>query len=154
MTRRTDGPFVVYEILPGRLYQRGKLHSLEPAKKLSGLRHYGITTAVALAPPTPDPYLSVFFDYIHQPIPDGALDPKTGGLKMLVLASQLVHNIEFGGTVLTMCNAGRNRSGLLSALIVRELTGLPGSAAMKVVRQHRPNAIANPNFERFLEGLS
>lgn len=67
---------------------------------------------------------------------------------------ELARYIEAGGRVLTMCNAGRNRSGLLSALIVRELTGLPGAAAMAVVREHRPNAIANPHFERFLEELS
>jgi hypothetical protein len=151
--RRTDGPFPIWEILPGQLYQRGKLHGMTPERKVAGLNHYGITDSVALAPPTPDPFLSCWLEerhtYLHLPIPDGRLK-----MDLLPVAAKLARTIELGGTVLTMCNAGRNRSGLLSALIVREIAGIPGEAAMEVVRFHRPNALANPYFEAFLEGLS
>jgi hypothetical protein len=156
MTRRTDGPFFIYEILPGQLYQRGKLRGYSITVKEKGLDYYGITDSVQLAPPQPDRDL-VLIDgtggptYKHLPIPDGLLH---NGEALLGISAGLAREITAGGSVLTMCNAGRNRSGLLSALIVRELTGLPGAAAMAVVRHHRPNAIANPNFERFLEGLS
>lgn len=148
MTRRTDGPFIVYEILPGQLFQRGKLHGLSQQVKKAGLAYYGITYSIALAPTTVDLDLE---NHYHSSMPDGVLRDPEG---MLGLARTAARGIEDGEVVLTMCNAGRNRSGLLSALIVRELTGLPGAAAMAVVRQHRPNAIANPHFERFLEGLS
>jgi hypothetical protein len=157
MTRRTDGPFFIYEILPGQLYQRGKLAGLSVAVKRAGLAYYGITHAISLAPPRPDLDLIDWSErdsgpsYTHKPIPDGLF--KTAD-DLLFLGRWYAHWIELGGATLTMCNAGRNRSGLLSALIVRELTGLPGAAAMAVVRHHRPNAIANPNFERFLEALS
>lgn len=146
--RRTDGPFPIWEILPGQLYQRGKLHGMDIERKRAGLAFYGITYSIALAPPTPDPDHIVL--HVHYPIPDGLLKEADS---LLTLAAGAARQIEAGGTVLTMCNAGRNRSGLLSALIVRELSGLPGAAAMAVVRHHRPNALANPNFERFLEGL-
>lgn len=161
MTRRTDGPFPIWEILPGQLFQRGKLHGMAAERKREGLMHYGITACYAMAPTTPDPDQLLWYGYSqagrrewhcryqHMPIPDGLLK-----MDLLPVSAELAQEIREGGTVLTMCNAGRNRSGLLSALIVRELTGLPGAAAMAVVRHHRPNAIANPHFERFLEGLS
>jgi hypothetical protein len=152
--RRTDGPFPVWEILAGQLYQRGKLHSLPPDRKLDGLLHYGITTMVTLAPTFPDPDLvrweETLFHYTHFPIPDGRL---RAAEQLEGMAVMLATTIRDGGTVLTMCNAGRNRSGLLSALIVRELVGLSGSAALAHVRVQRPEAIANPVFESFLRSL-
>lgn len=148
--RLTDGPFPVYEILPGQLYQRGKLHHYTLEPKMAGILRYGITRIVALAPPVPDPDLVGWDGFLNFPIPDGRLKNR---LAILALACDLAAGIEDGGCVLTMCNAGRNRSGLLSALIVRELSGISGAAAMEVVRLHRPRAIANPNFEEFLESL-
>lgn len=154
--KRTDGPFIIYELLPGQLYQRGKLHSLPTDKKAEGLEYYGITHSVALAPNTPDLDL-VRWDvegshrYSHFPIPDGLLKQDQ---YLSRFAKELAAQIEEGEVVLTMCNAGRNRSGLLSALIIRELTGIPGSEAIKVVREHRPNSLVNPHFNRFLRSLS
>jgi protein-tyrosine phosphatase len=159
VTRRTDGPWPVWEILPGQLYQSAKLHGRPVEQKCAGLRHYGVTEVYALAPTKPDPDSERWYSYAnglrdwycrytHNPIPDGLLK-----VDLLPISAELAQHIRDGDTVLTMCNAGRNRSGLLSALIVRELTGLPGAAAMAVVRHHRPNAIANPHFEEFLRGL-
>lgn len=149
----TEGPFSVYELLPNSLYQRGKLHGLNRAKKQAGLEHYGITHVVALAPNTPDPGLPAWgVRYTHLPIPDGLLHTEA---QLLDLADQLAGEIlDAGTTVLTLCNAGRNRSGLLSALIVRECTGMSGSWALEFVRLHRPNALANEHFEKFLRGLA
>ena len=143
---------MIYEILPGKLYQRGKLHSLRRDVKEAGLEHYGITSAVSLAPAKEDPDIRDFLcDYLHHPIPDGPLKEPD---YLQGLAGEYARLIDsHGETVLTMCNAGRNRSGLLSALIVRHLTGLPGYAAMQIVREQRPNALANPYFEAYLEGL-
>jgi len=154
--RRTDGPFTVYEILPDQLFQRGKLHGLSAQVKQAGLNYYGITHAMSLAPRLPDRDLIGWSkrdsgpSYNHKPIPDGLFHATED---LLYLGRWYAHWVSQGGRVLTMCNAGRNRSGLLSALIVRELGGIPGAAAMKIVRDARPNAIANPHFVKFLEGL-
>jgi hypothetical protein len=141
---------VVYEILPGQLFQLGKLHSTPLEKKLAGFEHYRIAHMVSLAPRTPDPDLYGSTMYRHQPIPDGKLAEDL--LPLAAICADTIRDPHAPG-ILTSCNAGRNRSGLLSALIVRELTGLPGAAAMEVVRYHRPNAIANPHFEAFLRSL-
>lgn len=151
--KRTDGPFLIYELLPGRLYQRGRLHELPIATVVAGLKHYSITHTVALAPNRPDHRLPIFVEHLFEPIPDSRL-PADRAHHLQTLAAGYAEMIsEEGAVVLTMCNAGRNRSGLLSALIVRELLGLPGSAAVALVREHRPNALANPHFVEFLEGL-
>lgn len=148
--RRSDGPFPIYEIIPGQLYQRGKLHGLKDDVKEAGLKHYGITQSVALAPTYPDQWMMDNVPYEHHPIPDGLFKEVEYVTSM---ARDLAFYIDRGGVVLTMCNAGRNRSGLLSALIICELTGLSGSVAMDIVRKERPNALANPHFERFLESI-
>lgn len=149
MTRRTDGPVPVWEILPGQLLQSSKWHGRSRQAKWDAFGHYRLTQIYALAPTKADPDLSEWPDrYTHRPIPDGLLK-----VDLLPVSAELAQHIWDGGTVLTMCNAGRNRSGLLSALIVRELSGLPGWAAMEAVRHHRPNAIANPHFEEFLRSL-
>lgn len=154
--RLLEGPFPIWEIIPGKLYQRGKLHGMPPERKMRGLIHYGITHSVAFAPPTPDPDLVAWdladiIGYTHFPISDGLL--KTDD-RLLEMASGFVKEINDGGCMLMMCNAGRNRSGLMSSLIVRELLGVSGVEAMELIRLHRPRALANLNFERFLESLS
>ena len=144
---------IVHEIVPGSLCQRGRTHNLDMAVKVEAFKAYGITHAVALAPSAPDEDL-VQLDalgrvrYIHYPISDG---PLRSGSYINLMAQKLVTEIDEGGCVLTMCNAGRNRSGLLSALIVHHLFGIPGSEAIEVVRARRPNALANDYFVSFLE---
>lgn len=153
----TNGPFLVYEIIADRLYQRGAIHHLSPDLKDRGMIYYGITQAVALAPKQPDPDLvqwdhGLIFGYTHFPITDGLLKPGVGN-QLLVLAAQMVKEIEAGGCVLSMCEAGRNRSGLMSALIVRKLLKMSGAEAMEYVQAQRPNALANEHFARFLREL-
>lgn len=147
--RRNDGPGPVWEIVPGQLYQRGKMHDWTEDRKKGFLGHYGITMAVALAPPTPDPDLGDCCRYVHEPIPDGLLRrPEL----VVALAKQAAEEIEDGGAVVTMCNAGRNRSGLLSALTLYEL-GMPAGDLIDFVRKHRPRALANDHFVAYLEEL-
>lgn len=150
--RLTDGPWPVWEILPRQLYQRAKLHGYTSEVKEAGIRQLGITHAIALAPLTPDPDLGYLLDeYTHLPVPDGLL--RANGPVFRDHARRLAGVIQDGGVVMTMCNAGRNRSGLMSALILVELTGMSGGLAIDVVRHHRPRALANPHFEAFLEEI-
>ena len=144
---------IVHEILHGSLYQRGRTHGLDPDTKLATFETLGITHAVALAPSQPDDDL-VQLDarglvrYTHYPITDGVL---RAGSYIDLMAQRLAREIDDEGVVLTMCNAGRNRSGLLSALIVHHVFGIPGASAIEIVRTRRPNALANDHFVAFLE---
>jgi hypothetical protein len=60
--------------------------------------------------------------------------------------------------VLVTCVAGRNRSGLISGLVLREISGMTGREASKHIRyaraQHLPpgeEALSNDAFRDFLE---
>lgn len=145
---------IVHEIIPGSLYQRGRTHRVPMEEKLADLQERGVTHAVAMAPAFPDEDLvelaSVgLIQFTHYPITDGVL---RSGSYLDLMAQRLAAEItDVGGCVLTMCNAGRNRSGLLSALIVHHLFGIPGADAVDIVRARRPNALANDYFVEFLE---
>jgi hypothetical protein len=58
-----------------------------------------------------------------------------------------------GKKVLTHCAAGINRSGLVNGCILY-LDGMQGKDAVTYIRAKRPGALANPVFEKFLEGLT
>jgi len=62
--------------------------------------------------------------------------------------------LKMKGRVLTTCMQGRNRSGLISALAIRELTRASGKACIDQVRRARSNALTNPSFVAALEKLS
>ena len=55
--------------------------------------------------------------------------------------------------VLVTCFAGRNRSGLISALALHFLTGMSGRDAANLVRKARENALTNPSFSSFLDAI-
>jgi hypothetical protein len=146
----------VHEIVPGSLYQRGRTHSLTLEEKVVRIKEIGITHAFALAPAFPDEGLVSMaaiglVRFTHYPITDGVL---RSGTYLNLVAAELASEIEAGGCVMTMCNAGRNRSGLLSALIVRHLFGIPGADAIEIVQARRPNALANDYFVEFLLALT
>ncbi len=58
-----------------------------------------------------------------------------------------------GHRILITCAAGRNRSGLVSALSLRLIRGISGSAAANRVKVIRPNALTNPSFVSYLNSL-
>jgi hypothetical protein len=143
----------LHTILPGRLYQRGHLRDKTFLQKEAVLRHNNINYVVDLWS-VPDPDMSKLngIKYWHVPIPDGilcapvlTLEPVAREVAALILNSPRA--------ALTVCHAGRNRSGLMSALIVRQVLGISGERAMTIVREGRPEAIANPHFAAYLEGL-
>lgn len=146
---------IMHEIIDGSLFQRGRTHGISMDEKLAALQERDITHAVALAPAFPDEDLVTLdglglLSFTHYPITDGML---RSGSYLDLMAQRLAAEIDKGGVVLTMCNAGRNRSGLLSALIVHHVFGIPGSHSIGVVRQRRPNALANDYFVEFLQTL-
>lgn len=57
-----------------------------------------------------------------------------------------------GHRVLSTCYMGINRSGLLSALILRGAHGMTGKEAVALVQQKRRGALSNPSFVEALTG--
>ncbi len=80
------------------------------------------------------------FDDTLKPLTRRELQPLIGA------ASSLADEIRRGRRVLVTCMAGRNRSGLVSALTLCRLYGMTGSAAVTRVKQCRPNALTNRVF--------
>lgn len=54
---------------------------------------------------------------------------------------------------LVTCNAGLNRSGLVTALTLHLMTGFPGFECVRIVQEERPGALFNPQFVRMIEAL-
>ena len=143
----------LYEIVPGKVYQRGEFMDFPREFKLKELRKHGIDIVVNVWS-RPDMEISQeMFRYIHWPIPDGELrDSDRRFLEGMALrvAGDILHEDH---KVLVHCHAGRNRSALVSALLVRQLLDLSGEQAIEYVRERRPNALANEHFCNYLKGL-
>jgi protein-tyrosine phosphatase len=90
--------------------------------------------------------------YTVYPIPDAGLS-LAAEVRLNELADDAATVIALGGKVLINCNAGRNRSCLLAALTLTKLNGWSGEQAMAFVRERRPNALANPMFEKYLRSV-
>jgi hypothetical protein len=86
--------------------------------------------------------------YLRWAIEDGPL-PDRGVLSAVERLG--VNFIQAGGVVVTMCNLGLNRSGLVSALIVSRLESMTGAEALRYVRYKVPEAVRNPAFAAYLE---
>lgn len=88
--------------------------------------------------------------HAHIPIPDGKIRNMPDVLRARDVALSMVRN---GFFTLVHCVAGRNRSGLIGALVIRELYGMTGAQALAFVRERRPNAVDNYWFEKFLNEI-
>lgn|SRR5574342_252055 len=58
-----------------------------------------------------------------------------------------------GARVLVCCNQGKNRSGLVVALMLNMLTGISGYEAIKRVQAHRQGALFNDAFTMYLRSI-
>lgn len=85
---------------------------------------------------------------------DDTLQPSTEELMWAFLTGrQVAQSVAEGKRTLVSCAMGKNRSGLVTALAARELMGLTGAEAARLVRSRRPIALTNPVFVRFLASL-
>lgn len=134
----------MHAIIEGRLYQSGRLAGDEPA-----LAAAGITLVVSMW--GPELRQAPGIRYLHRPIGDGKrIDP----VLLDFISEQVADELGTpGGRVLVHCHAGRNRSGLVTALAARRVLGISGREALALVRERRPNAVANEAFATYLEGL-
>lgn len=93
-----------------------------------------------------------FVKEIRYPIYDAKMD--TIDLDELFHTARWAYN-EWaeGKRVLIRCQAGWNRSGLITALVLM-LDGIPATEAIDLIRNKRSeNALCNPDFVDFLEAL-
>lgn len=137
------------EILRGHLYQRGYVSG----KHADALREAGFT-CVANLTNQPDLVLmgalgAAGGTYLFLPMADGKKIPPQAE----PLARELARRIRAGEKVLVHCRAGRNRSGLVTALTVRNLLGCSGADALAHVQERRPRALANEHFATYLRSL-
>lgn len=58
-----------------------------------------------------------------------------------------------GHRVLITCQAGLNRSGVVSALAIHYITGWPGGKCAKIVQMSRPGSLFNAKFLEYLNGI-
>ncbi len=91
--------------------------------------------------------------YKHLPMADG----KVVDVELTREAVDfVVDGMRLRQRVLVMCNAGRNRTGLVVALALRRhfshggLLRFDGRQALEYLRARRPQAVANPAFERYI----
>jgi hypothetical protein len=85
---------------------------------------------------------------------DDSFEPREEDLMTAFFAGRrTAYSVASGNRVLVSCYMGRNRSGLISALAVRELLGVSGAQAARIVMGRRPIALRNPAFLNFLARL-
>lgn len=89
--------------------------------------------------------------YLKCPLVDGDTVPDPDvTLRLARLVAELISE---GHRVLVHCTFGRNRSGLMVALIVREVLGLDGAQGVAFVQARRKRALNNEAFAGWLRSL-
>lgn len=69
------------------------------------------------------------------------------------VAAEMAGVMVDGGDVVTLCRQGRNRSGLVSGLILYEL-GMGGPEAVRLIRSKRKRrSLSTPEFAAYLRSL-
>jgi len=138
----------LHEILAGRIYQRG-IPSGD--RRATELLDAGVGVVVNLTN-VHDAELAADsrFLYVRNPIADGS-DPPMPALERMARA--LAPTATNGRAILVHCRAGRNRSALFSALLLREIQGVSGAEAAERVQAGRPGSLANDEFLERLRRL-
>lgn len=155
MIRGIFGSGVADEIVP-RLYQGGC------PQNFSDLAPAGVGLLVLCAQelqPEPEDVARFEAEFPQVEIVCAPMDDQPSGptpeeiRTATAAASTVLRALRSGKTALVTCQAGRNRSGLVNALVLVRLYGISGSTAAERVRRQRPNALTNPGFSAFLDGI-
>jgi hypothetical protein len=142
----------LHTILPKAIFQRGNLLRYPEDQVFDLLAERNIRCVLGMACEEDTQLRNLLgSSYLWYPIADGLL--KDPAPLHAIVSEALALRRETGGAILTYCRAGRNRSGLMSALLLMELTGCDGEQAVERVRAGRPNALANPHLVTYLQSL-
>jgi hypothetical protein len=135
------------ELVPGRLWHGGCPVDFD------WVRTTGIDVVLDVADADAHPPADAIegLTYLKCPLVDGGTVPDpTLTLGLAALVARLVDD---GHRALVHCTFGRNRSGLMATLVVRELLGLSGADALAHVRSRRRKVANNAAFEEWLGSL-
>ncbi len=140
--------------LAENLFIRAHTRTIETERLRRDLRNAGIKTVVCVAPRNDPRFYGANsgFDvaYRHVPFSDSSFIPEH---LLTPLVKSLAEEVKAGRAVMIHCNAGRNRSALVAALVLVQL-GMNAYSTVKHIRKIRPRALANPAFSRYLESGS
>ena len=148
MTATADAPVDVHppvEVLPG-LWWSGLPDDWAVLRD-------EVDAVIDLADPGPGPSAEDLGDitYVKAPLEDGETLPEQVLLDHLV--GLVVDLVRQDRRVLVHCTFGKNRSGLVMALVVREVLGCDGPTALARVRAVRDNAVNNDAFSAWVGAL-
>lgn len=94
-------------------------------------------------------------EIIHAPIKDDG-SPMTRDEQAIAArtAGKIIRWLNYGSRVLVTCYAGRNRSGLICAIVLcKGPMKMNVEDAIGLIRSTRPNALANQDFVNFLRAF-
>jgi protein-tyrosine phosphatase len=140
----------VYEIIPGKLYQSAKTHDLTIVERIDLVKQYNLNIVVNLWHTIDEMMIPLVEHYIFEYFPDGKGADIT---KMEEIADNMTMLLDspYDGVALVHCWGGRNRSGLLNAMILMKLYGFDGNSAYEHIRTMRPNSLVNETFANWLK---
>jgi Dual specificity phosphatase, catalytic domain len=140
----------IYEIIPGKLLQSARTHTLSDAECKALIHKYKLTAVVNLWHTADPRFQGSVHWYAHNSLPDGRIYDHIAET-VEQLGHRVADEIDRGGCVLVHCWGGRNRSGLVSALALTRLQGITGAEAIHAVRAVRRGALVNQFFVNYLE---
>lgn len=124
----------INEIIPGKLYQRGKLFTWQYPYKKERLEELGIDVIVNFWPKL-DCNLEEW--WVLQLSTNRSIDMLNSDID--IMAETVAMLIEDGKTVLVLCEAGKTRSVFFTVLVVSYLNGIDLTEALEIVEEAVPN---------------
>ena len=142
-----------YDVGDGRVFMGPQVLTMPMVDKRVAMKTMGVTMVVNLWWRRDDQIASLVEHYRHVPVPDGKLsDAHLAHFDVLARVS--ARHLNEGGVVLTQCQGGRNRSGVVAALTLCYWLGISGAEAVDRVRAGRgPGALSNRHFASWLSSL-
>lgn len=137
----------INELLPGTLYIGG---FPDDAGILAQLSEAGVSLLVSATRRTPKPIEHV--EIVRIPFEDSRHFPPRAVLKSVAVYAHDWVNSE-KGPVMVHCAYGLNRSALISAFIMKELTGWDGEEIFAAIRKRRPGSLHNKVYRDIVRSL-
>jgi protein-tyrosine phosphatase len=88
--------------------------------------------------------------YHHWPIADGLMPDISELTRLTELGVELINEQK---RLIVHCASGHNRSGLVAALIVREMLQISGQEAIEFLQERRRYVLWNKHFSEYLRQL-